>query len=350
MMLRRTMITVLVVALLAIAVGNMPSQAQDDDMMVIASGLTNPRGLYYAEDGTLYIAEAGNGGDIETEFVSPTGMPTVSGASARISMVSPDGEQSVAVYGLFSTNAGGVEVVGAHDVYVSGDSMWVLNGQGPLSVPDTYTLMELDPETTRIKTVLDLLTFEIEQNPDGAAIDSNPTDFVVDDDGTFWIVDAGCNCLLTWVPGGELELVKVWEENPVPTSVALGIDNDLYVSFLSAAPFIPGSARIERWSKAGELLDTFGGLTTVVDLLVEGDGTVYAVQFAMFDLEAEGNPWTPGSGSLVTVGADGTITPIYEGLTFPYGIAQAPDGTIVVADQAAFMPPGSGQVIIAVAG
>src|SRR5215471_12918911 len=40
-----------------------PVAAQAGGLTVVASGLTNPRGFLWAPDGTLYVAEAGSGGE-----------------------------------------------------------------------------------------------------------------------------------------------------------------------------------------------------------------------------------------------------------------------------------------------
>src|SRR5688572_3069977 len=77
--------------------------APADDAAAIASGLNNPRHITFAADGTLYIAEAGTGGDVDAE--GPFG-PVKAGETAQISAVSPDGEQSVPLPGLISMDNG----------------------------------------------------------------------------------------------------------------------------------------------------------------------------------------------------------------------------------------------------
>ncbi len=71
------------------------------------------------------------------------------------------------------------------------------------------------------------------------------------------------------------------------------------------------------------MVQTYGGLTAVTGLLVTDDGTIYATEFGVFD-----QGWSEGRVVMVT--EDG-ITPVLEGLTQPFGLAQAPDGTIAVA-------------------
>jgi sugar lactone lactonase YvrE len=131
------------------------------------------------------------------------------------------------------------------------------------------------------------------------------------------------------------------DDNPVPTTVAVGPDGSVYVGFLTGFPFPSEASRIEVYSPEGELAQTFEGLTMVTDLLLGDDGTLYAVQMA----DSFGDQgFNPESGSVVAVSEDG-IVPVVEGLNFPYGLALTPDGGLVVSLNAAFGEPGTGMVI-----
>jgi hypothetical protein len=324
-MLRRVILLIAVLALAA------PALAQDEPE-VLVDGLSNPRNLAYDAEGNLWIAEAGNGGAQVTSAGDPFG------ASSQITMVSPDGEVSVEVVGLTSYRTG--NALGAHAVEVTDESIWVLIGEtSDFRIPFTHALVELDKETGRVKTFVDLLTVELEQDPDGNPNQqSNPTDFAVAPDGTIYIANAGCNCLMSWTAEDGVQVPVVWsfeEDNPVPTTVDVDANGDIYVGFLTGFPWPAGAARVERWS-GGELVETYEGLTAVTGVLVTDEGTVYAVEYATGDQFAE-------PGRVVTVSADG-ITPVLEGLTFPYGIAQSPDGTIVVSVNS--VGGESGQVVV----
>jgi len=149
-------------------------------------------------------------------------------------------------------------------------------------------------------------------------------------------VDAGGNDLLSWTEAGGLQLVHAWSDNPVPTSIEVAENGDLYIGFLGAG-MAPGAGKIEHWSD-GELVETFSGLSTVTDILLDGD-TLYAVQLTIFTDQG------PGPGSVVTVTADGA-TPIAEGLIAPFGIAQGADGALYVTfGTVAFAPGMTGGVV-----
>jgi hypothetical protein len=310
----------------------MPGVAQD----VVADGLTNPRGMAYDSDGNLYVVETGANGDLLAE--GPFGQ-TNAGGSGSILQIRPDGSQQVIIQNLGSMYTGAPgEDRGAQAVLVTADSIWFLMGENPLSFPLSNGLVEVDRQNFRIKTFVDLFTSEAAQNPDGDIVSSNPTDFAVAADGSIIIANAGCNCVQRWSPETGVEIYRSWtiDENPVPTTVAIGPDGDVYLSFLTGFPFSQGESRIERW-RGDELLQTYTGLTAVVDVLVAGDGTIYAVEHGVFGDAG----WGPGR--VVTV-SDAGITPVLEGLNRPWGLAQDANGGMVVSVGAA-LGEGAGQVI-----
>ena len=314
---------------------------------VIAEGLRSPRQLFYASDGTLFIAEAGTAGDGAVVADPETTIST--GLTGQITAVSPDGEQSVVLPALPSTNRGNDDTGyrGSQAIYVTDDSYWIGVGEGPESLFGLtlfYNVYEVDRETWRIKTRIDTAQAATEAGqPDADAVNSDPTDITVGDDGTVYIADSGCNCLWSWTEEAGLAAFHLWdiEDNPVPTGVSVGPDGSVYVSFLSGFPFEVEGTRIEQYSADGELLQTFEGLTMATDVLVTDDGTIYAVELAA-GLGDTG--FIPDSGRVVIVSEEG-VTPVMEGLRLPYALAQAPDGSLVVSVGAAFDPSGSGMVI-----
>lgn len=325
------------VSLLLILLLSLPLLLSAQDDSVVADGLTNPRNISFDSEGNLYVAEAGSGGDLLTSSGDTFG------ATGQVTRIAPDGSSDVVIHGLIAYQGG--DIRGAHAIQVTDDSYWLLLGQtSDFSIPWAAALVELDRTTGRVKTFVDLLTLELEQDPDGNANEeSNPVDFAVAADGTIYIANAGCNCLMAWSADAGLSAVAAWDhatDNPVPTSVEIGPDGDIYVGFLTGFPFPEGGARIERWHE-GALAETYSGLTAVSGLLVTADGTIYASEYGVFN-----QGWGPGRVVMVT--SDG-VTPLLEGLTQPFGLAQAPDGTIVVAT-GANSGAGAGQVVVVPSG
>jgi hypothetical protein len=334
----------LFLALLALLSVSAPLVAQDEPT-VIADQLNNPRQLFYGADGTLYIAEAGLGGDVDAtgSFENPVKI----GATSRISMVAPDGTFSTALDGLASIDGGPENLYGAFSVIVDDEYFWIAMGEGPKADSyDTETyifdaLVAYDRETKEVVHRAGMKETAAPLNP-SVPNNSNPVDLAIASDGTVYIVNAGCNCVQSWTEADGVQIAMQWDEddNPVPTSIAIGPDGDIYVGFLTGFPWPTRGSRIERWS-GGELKESYYGLTTVTDVLVSADGTIYAVEHG---LTGEGYV----SGRVVMASADG-ITPVMEGLNQPYGLAQDANGNLVVSI-GSVAGEGAGQVIAVVMG
>lgn len=332
-----------VVGLLLVLVGLLPAMAQEDmpplPGEVIVSDLGAPRGLAFDANGNLLVAVAGTGGETSFNLAGPDGeQPVNAGLSGRIVSIAPDGTASERIAGLPSY-AFPMETGGVYRIIPHGESLWLLfsgTGSGNTGAFWADSVVEYDAGTLAVKNVINLNNFEAENDPDGNGYDTNVADIGWGADGTLYIVDAGGNDLLSWTADGGLQLVHAWLDNPVPTSIEVAENGDIFIGFLGAG-MAPGAGKIEHWSN-GELIATFGGLSTVTDILLDGD-TLYAVQLTIFTDQG------PGPGSVVTVSADG-VTPIAEGLAAPFGIAQDADGGLYITfGTLAFAPGMTGGVL-----
>lgn len=345
-----SVLALLLIGSFALGQGDQPQEP-------LVTGLTEPRLITFDEDGNLYVAEAGNGGDVSIEWGEPGRflVPGLLGGTGQVKVVTPMGDTSILLAGLPSMNGANPIDPDSHERNVAGPhvakphdgSLWVTIGYGAVGTPTnpfTSTVLRLDSETMRLVDFVDVLPIEVENDFDGTGPGTNPTDIEFAGDGTTYIVDAGCNCLYTYSPSDGLELFTSWSEKPqaVPDTIDIGPDGHIYVGFLTGVPFPREGARIERWHPGGELVETFTGLTMVVDLLVDDDGTIYAVEFSE-GLDQRGR-LTPNSGRVVEVRSDG-LNPVVEGLNFPYGIARSPEGTLYVVNNSAFTRPGFGEVL-----
>lgn len=293
----------------------LPVIAQDENNTIV-DGLTNPRNLYYDADGNLWIAEAGNGGPLLTLDEDPFGN------NSQITMVAPDGTVSVPVIGLTSFREG--NTLGVHAVHVTDDSIWILLGEtSDFRIPFSHALIELDRETNRVLTWVDLLALELNEDPDdNPNQQSNAVDFDIAPDGTFYIANAGCNCVMSWSEDAGLAVAMAWpyiSDNPVPTSVEIDADGNIYVAFLTGFPFPAEGSRIEVWN-SGELIQTYDGLTTVTGLELTDDGRIIAVETGLED----------GIGRVVEVTMDG-LNVLADNLPVPYGVVQTPEGDLAVS-------------------
>lgn len=307
----------------------------------VADGLNNPRGYAFAEDGTLFVADTGVGGDVEV--LGERG-PVKLGNSGAVVAINPDGEKTVIIPNLPSADLGFGELSGPQTLLLTDETLWVGIGESVATAsPFSATVIGLDRETYGVQYIIPLYAEEVTNNwDDSEPLNANPVDLELSPDGVLHIVDSGCNCIYAWTAEDGLSPVVVWDDNPVPTSMSFADDGSFYVGFLTGFPFPAGGARVEHYSADGDLVETFEGLTTVVDVMVGDDGTVYAVEFVSNFGE---RGWQPDSGRVVMIGDDG-ITPVMENLNFPYHLNYDADGNMVVSINAAFSAPDAGQIIM----
>lgn len=332
-----------VVLLVFVLFGLLPAMAQEAMPPLLGElvlgDLSAPRGLAFDANGNLLVAVAGTGGEAEFTMLGPEGESAVSaGLSGRIVSIAPDGTAADLIAGLPSY-AMAMETLGVYRIIPNGDSLWLIYSGAGAGNSGAYwqdSVVEYNAETLAVKTVINLNDFEAANDPDGNGYDTNVADIAWGADGTLYIVDAGGNDLLSWTAEGGLQLVHAWTDNPVPTSIEVAENGDLYIGFLGAG-LAPGAGKIEHWA-GGKLAETFAGLNTVSDILLDGD-TLYAVQLTVFTEQG------PGPGSVVTVTADGA-TPVAEGLIAPFGIAKSADGALYVTfGTIAFAPGMTGGVV-----
>jgi hypothetical protein len=332
-----------VLILILVSIGLLPAMAQEGMPPLrgelVLGDLGAPRGLAFDANGNLLVAVAGTGGETEFTMLGPEGESTVNaGLSGRIVSIAPDGTTSDLIVGLPSY-AMAMETLGVYRIIPNGDSLWLIFSGAGVGNSGAYwqdSIVEYDAETMAVRTIINLNDFEAANDPDGNGYDTNVADIDWGVNGTLYIVDAGGNDLLSWTAENGLQLIHAWTDNPVPTSIEIAENGDLYIGFLGAG-LAPGAGKIEHWS-GGELVETFSGLNTVSDILLDGD-TLYAVQLTVFTDQG------PGPGSVVSVTTDGA-TPIVEGLLAPFGIAQGADGALYVSfGTMAFAPGMTGGVV-----
>jgi hypothetical protein len=340
---------------------------------VIATGLVNPRGLNFGPEGALYVAEAGSGGTGPC-IVNSNGQlvcygPT--GAVTRISLREPSLKSRV-VTGLPSlAGPTGASATGAHDVDFQG------RGNGFVTIgaaldPARRLVDGAHPEFAAVGAKFgrlvrfqpngkwsyaeDLSAFELLENPDGGAFDSNPYGILALP-GHLVFTDAGGNSLNEVAANGSISNLAAFFDRvvpfaggqvsmqAVPTTVAKGPDGAFYVGQLTGFPFPAGGANVYRVPADGGSPEVFAsGFTKIIDIAFGPDGSLYVLQISA----AGGPPPAGGPGSLIRVSPDGTtrttIVAPGAGLVAPGGIAFDADGSIYVTNHSV-EPNGVGTVV-----
>lgn len=341
--------------------------AATPDWTVVASGLNNPRGLDFAPNGALYIAEGGTGGD------GPTirrGESTLHfGLSGSITRVFK-GVQERIVTGLPSlAEEGGFAASGPSSVdFQSLGHALVTIGLGTSPATrdtvlgaagaDLGVLFQMSANG-HLKRVADIAAFE-RTDPDGSGPDSNPNGVLSATAGGAYVADAGGNSLVYVDATGKISLVAIFPNRTVatpaglpqppfppqlsmqsvPTNVVRGPDGALYVSELTGFPFPAGAARIYRVVPGAAPTVYATGFTNIIDLEFDSRGNLYVLE-----IDKNGLAVPDVTGRLARISANGgaVVTIASTGLVMPGGMTIGPDGAIYVSNYST--SPGGGQVV-----
>jgi hypothetical protein len=346
-------------------------------LVVVGTHLNNPRKLYLATDGSLYVVEAGRGGSDRCFGTGPDA--TCVGRTGSITRIS-DGRQTRVVRGLPSwavdsgQRAEGPAAVSVRDgtfTILIGDAGVDHRGRNPFGRDGTVAGDLIATRSGAKPTVIaNLAAFEANNNPDNGAgpgarfgapaIDSNPYDFVPYRGG-YVVADAGANDLLSVRPNGRTRVLAVFPTQvekltpevarkigassstrsirvqSVPTSVAVGPDGALYVGELTGSPFQAGRARIWRVVPGKKPALYASGFTNIVDLAFS-HRNLLVLEIAsrgLYDPRASG-------GVLISLSPDGKREVLAErGLIFPTGLAVGAN-TIYISNYGTFRGTGPG--------
>ncbi len=353
-----------------------PAHAQQGTMTVFATDLKNPRGLKFGPDGYLYVAEGGPASNtLSTVGQCPqvnAGLglpgPYTGGYNSSILKISPDGSQTTVVaQGLPSSQTSpnlGSLVSGVADVAFIGNTLYGIEAgagcsHGLAGTDNTVFRVNPDGSTTNIA---DLSQFQ-QANPTSS---QETDDF--EPDGTWYSMLSVGSTLYAIEPNhGELdrillngqiqrvanitaiEAADTTTENGhiVPTSFAFQ-NGSFWVGNLSTFPVDPGSARILELNNGGKLKSTTHGLSTVVGIAFDSQGSMYALETDT--VAGFPGPAAAGSGTVVRVNDDGSLTTIATGLVFPTAMTFGPDGALYVSNFGFGVPatvsdPGLGQIV-----
>jgi hypothetical protein len=381
----------------ASAVASTAATAQNGPQLTpLATGLNNPRGLAFAPNGTLYVAEAGIGaGDGNGGFGVGLGFTASIGEIRGVNSGHPTWRRIVT--GLASvgdTENGFPEALGPSGVSVHGNGgIYVTIGESALGIgadmPDLPAraaaqlghVLKMTP-SGQWKAVADVGDFDYQwtgENKDQPWApdqfpDANPYGLLALP-GKQFVADAGANTLNEVSANGSVRLVAYFP-NPVlplpgggqatisdavPTCVAQGPDGDLYVGVLAFGanfarfsptappnwPSLPPQSKIYRIK-----LGTSKFFLDETDVWASGFNPIVALQFgkgALYVTEyvTEESHFQTGDVVRVQLNGDGSAGPrtaIGVGaLNQPNGLALDSNGAIYVSNFS--ISSGGGQVV-----
>ena len=323
--------------------------AADYTGSVVASGLNNPRGLSFAADGSLYIAEAGmpGGAGPSTPVRGVANIFTQTGSITRYF----NGAQARVLTGLPSIYARDtLETIGPSDVtFGANGTLFATIGAG---INPTVRSTDLAPNGVGLGRVAslgvsyDVANHEALHNPADGPLDSNPWNTVAHN-GALVVTDAGGNSLLRIAPNGAISTITTFPgrdigggfpSDAVPTGLAVGPDGNYYVGQLTGFPFTAGAAQIYRVEPDGTTSSFASGFTQITSLEFGSDGSLYVLEFDANGLQVPGD-----AGALTRIAPDGSRTTIYDDLQQATGLAIGPDGALYVSNFGS--QAGAGEVV-----
>jgi hypothetical protein len=365
------------IVMAALAGGATPAAAgtaaQEANLQVLASGLNNPRGLALTASGhNLLVAEAGAGGSAPC-FEGPEGNACLgnSGAIAIVNVSSGSVERVVTgLPSLALSDPPGFNATGPHDVAaIDDDQFYIVMGLGGTpavraSLGSGAALLGQVVHARRGETpqsLIDMASFEVANDVDGAGPDSNPYAIAQRSDRLF-VVDAGANALTAVDHDGRAQVATMFPERlapappfidppppggqipmqAVPNSATVGPDGAIFVGQLTGFPFPVGGASVYRIGANGEAETYASGFTNIIDIDFDDQGNLYVLEIAKDGLLAAENG--PPQGRLVRVDPDSKAQTVVAsaGLVAPSSVLIDGDA-IYISNFGVF--PGQGQIV-----
>jgi len=339
------------------------STYSSDQVTVFATSLNNPRGLTFGPDGNLYVAEAGLGGTnstvgLCTQVVPPVG-PYTGGLTARISKINPAGVRTAVIDNLPSAQTSpalGSDKEGVASVAFIDNTLFALLVGGGCShananVPNgIYRVNREQGTATLIANLSQFIQTHPITNPD---VD----DFEPDGD---WYGMVAVRGALYATEANHQEVDRITQDGQVSRVVDLSTlfvppDNwqgatgiayhgNFYVSTLGTFPVRPGTEHILKLTPSGQVKVAVSGLTAVLGVAFDARGRLYALETDT--VAGFPGPQAAGTGQVVCINGNGTLTTVATGLTFPTGMTFGPDGALYVSNIGFGVPgAGAGQIL-----
>lgn len=326
----------------------LPTLAAAQQYTVVVQGLSSPRGLTFGPDGSLYVAQAGSGGN--TGKITKIDNPYA--ASPTTSDI---------LTGLISFKEGPGEYVGVDGISALGNGN-IYSIMGVSSHAGSFPLGHLlkVSQGGQIRDVADVGDFDYAWSQ--MHIDLAPRDFpdsnpygILALPGNIYIANAATNTLDLLGPNGSEEILAFFPNNVIadstPTCIAQGPDGALYIGTLALVDSIRfgPSAKVYRVDPAAANPGDLNSVKHIATLWASNlgpingcafgpDGSFYASEYFTAP------PFSHGDVVKISLADPSQHTSLTGGtLMFPGGVAVGADGSVFVSNNSAVIP--NGQVV-----
>ncbi len=320
--------------------------ASSDGITVAASALDAPRGVAWGPDGTMFVAQAGHSGQSQAT-PSATSQPVggLAGSVVRVRESCPVVYQDALPS---SGGEGGYDLGPSGLVYLSGQLYLLDEGGGashgnPLTPDGVY---RIDGSGSAV-VVADIGKW-VQANP----VEVLPEDFDPDGDVTDMVVsgndllvtESNSRQLLTVSLDGEISRLADFSGSEWrPTSVTTASDGRIFVGMTSTSES-DGTSRVVQIGAEGSVTDVWTGLSKLVDVAVGPDGTLFALQAGDHDPEQVLST-TPGTGRVLRQTGTDTAQEVAVGINLPTSMSFGPDQGLYVTTPAIAHEASAGAVI-----
>ena len=300
---------------------------------VFATGFVNPRGIAFRSDGSMFVAEAGNGGEQSVEVGREK--PHQIGKTGQITRVSPGGTRYSMAYGIPSIVTAVGEEVGPSALTFIDDTLYVLTASGGWDVGDpSYNsgIFRLTPDGSLDK-VFDYTEY-VKANPSRSRREDPRADVpfgmpygLAALGGKLYTTDGNQEQVFEVDPAtGAIRLVAEYpKSNRALTGVTAGPDGALYVAEFAAN-------KVTRVGLDGQITDAATKLRTPIAVAFDPAGAMYVLEYTGRLLRA------------APVGEEQKDV-LIEGLNKPTAMAFDPDGNLYVSVNGHAAARGEGQIV-----
>jgi len=337
------------------ALGSRP-EAPHGVVSTYATQLNNPRGLTFGPDGQLYVAEGGTGGSDTTstsdcDQVPPPVGPYSGGFTSRVSRIE-NGVRITVADNLPSSQTGpalGNLMSGVADVKFIGDTLYALEAgagcsHGLLHTDNELLRVNSDGTTTAVANLSAYQKLHPVARPELGDFEPDGTWYsMIVVRGMIYAVEPNHGEIVQIDPSTgaitRVADVSASQGHIVPTVIAYS-GNFLFGN-LNTFPIVPGSSGIYKMTPSGQIIQRFGGLTTVLGLVVTARDRLFVLE----SMTAPGFPDAQfGTGRIIQIDPNGDQTLVADGFSFPTAMTLGPDGALYVSNLG-FAGPGAGEIL-----